>query len=167
MITLSLVTGDRYRYLPGCSFPHRHSRAHGILFHCPGGECPPGSAHLFDVEAQPQAFLTPSTDSHVMRPPPGFAMPLTPREWMARTRLLEDLSKASLVFFPPSSLQGSRAHGILFHCPGGECPPGSAHLFDVEAQPQAFLTPSTDSHVMRPRGNGWLEPASLRICRLP
>jgi len=43
-------------------------------------EVPLDVAHLSDLEAQPRPFRTPSTDSHAMLPPPGFAVPLTPRE---------------------------------------------------------------------------------------
>ena len=58
-------------------------------------EVPLDVAHLSDLEAQPRPFRTPSTDSHAMLPPPGFAVPLTPRERMARTRHFEEL-QASL-----------------------------------------------------------------------
>jgi len=46
--------------------------------------------HLDDVNRGLRAFVTPATDRHTLAPPPGFAVALTPRQRMARTRQYEE-----------------------------------------------------------------------------
>ena len=96
---------------------------------------PLDAAHLSDLEAQPQAFMTPSTDSHAMLPQPGFVVPLTPSQ-MARTRQFEEL-QASLEEpqFPGGTgtwghvARGSSSMGDRAESASGESPETPALCF--------------------------------------